>query len=188
VRSFCEKAGGVVVIDEAYVDFSRENCMSLALELDNVLVLRTLSKSYSLAGLRVGYAVGRKRLIQALFKAKDSYNLDMVSQKLALAALSDPEHMRGNVEKIRKTRARLIAALEERGDRVYPSEANFVWFRPRGISANELFEQLRQQGILIRHFPGERTGDCLRITVGTDGETDRLLEGMGSICGRNVRL
>jgi histidinol-phosphate aminotransferase len=187
VRAFCEKAKGVVVIDEAYVDFSSENCMGLALELDNVVVLRTLSKSYSLAGLRLGYAVGSEPLIEAIFKAKDSYNLDMLSQKLALAALSDAEHMRGNVEKIKATRARLSAALEERGHKVYPSESNFVWFQPKGISANELFEQFRQRSILIRYFPGEQTGDCLRITVGTDGEIDRLLTELDSIHGRSNR-
>jgi histidinol-phosphate aminotransferase len=187
VRRFCEKANGVVVIDEAYVDFSAENCLKLALELDNVLVLRTLSKSYSLAGLRVGYAVGADRLVRAIFKAKDSYNLDLLSQKLALAALSDVAHMRGNVEKIRKTRAKLSAGLKDRGDLVYPSEANFVWFRPGGISANELFERLRQQSILIRYFPGDKTGDCLRVTVGTDSEIDRLLDEMDSIRGREAR-
>jgi histidinol-phosphate aminotransferase len=175
VMAFCERLPGVVVIDEAYVDFSRESCLALALERDNVLVVRTLSKSYSLAGLRVGYAVGHPDLVAAMYKLKDSYNLDRLSQALALAAISDQAHMRMNVGKIKTTRRRLSEALAGLGFVVYPSESNFVWARPAGKSAGEVFEALRRQRILVRYFPGGRTGDFLRITVGTDAEADRLI-------------
>ena len=176
LRDFCGRFSGVVVIDEAYADFARETSLEIAMELDNVLIVRTLSKGYSLAGLRIGYALGSDRLIEALFKIKDSYNVDCVSQEVGVAALSDIEYMRRNVAKIKATRGRLNRALADIGYTVYPSEANFLWVKPRGISAGELFASLRRQGILIRHFPGARTGDFVRISVGTDREIDMLID------------
>jgi len=187
VRAFCRRFPGVVVIDEAYVNFSRGNAMDLALELDNVLVMRTLSKAYSLAGLRVGYVVGPKPLIAALFKLKDSYNLDRISQQLALSALSDVGYMQANVRKIKATRARLAAALTAAGHRVYPSESNFLWVRPGGIRAQALFEALKRQRILIRYFPGGRTGDFVRITVGTNAEVNKLIGAVRKLSGRGSR-
>lgn len=181
VRDFCEAFDGVVVIDEAYVDFAAGNCMDLAIELDNVLVARTLSKGYSLAGLRVGYAVGAEPLIDALHKVKDSYNLNAVSQQAALAALSDMDHMRSNIEKIRKTRARLSDSLEEMGFAVFPSEANFVWSRPEKVTAEQLFLELKKRKIFIRYFDAPRTADYVRITVGTDEEIDVLLNAVRDI-------
>jgi histidinol-phosphate aminotransferase len=177
----------VVVIDEAYVDFSRENCMDLALKLPNVLVMRTLSKAYSLAGLRVGYVVGSQALIEALFKLKDSYNLDRVSQQLALAALTDVAYMRKNVRKIKATRARLAAALTGMGCTVYPSDSNFLWVKPGGMAAKKLFETLKKQRILIRYFPGRRTGDFVRITVGTDSEVSTLIRALRQLLGKGYR-
>lgn len=176
VREFCEQLDGVVVIDEAYVDFSDRDCVDLALELENVLVARTLSKSCSLAGLRVGYALGPERLIEALFKVKDSYNLNALSQQLALAALGDVEHMRGNVARIKATRDRLSAALGDMGFTVCVSQANFVWAKPGTVTAAELFASLKDRKIFIRHFPGRQTKDYVRITVGTDAEIDLLLD------------
>ena len=184
VRSFCATFNGVVLIDEAYIDFSREHCMDLAMEFDNVLVMRTLSKSYSLAGLRVGYAVGAKPLIEALFKIKDSYNLDAISQALAVAALSDVKYMRSNVGRIRATRRRMINALTASGHMVYPSETNFLWVKPGGISAKHFFERLRKERIFVRYFPGERTGGYVRITVGTDREVNRLIEAVEKFSGK----
>lgn len=187
VRTFCRQFPGVVVIDEAYVDFSRENCMDLALKLGNVLVVRTLSKAYSLAGLRVGYTVGAEPLIAALFKLKDSYNLDRISQRLALAALSDVPSMRRNVEKIKATRMRLAASLTALGHTVYPSESNFLWVKPCGITAQRLFETLKKQRILIRYFPGRRTGEFVRITVGTTAEVDSLMAAVKALAKRGRR-
>jgi histidinol-phosphate aminotransferase len=181
VKEFCESFDGVVVIDEAYVDFADEDCMDLALTLDNVIVCRTLSKSFSLAGLRLGYAVGSEHLIEALMKVKDSYNLGMLPQLVALAALSDLDHMRANVDRIRATRRRLTNDLVTLGFDVLPSDTNFLMVRPPCRGAVELFETLREQGILVRYFPGERTGEYIRITVGTDDEVDRLLAAVTSI-------
>lgn len=181
VLAFCRAFDGVVVVDEAYVDFSKEHFMELAVSEPNVLVARTLSKSFSLAGLRVGYAVGPERLVGAMFKIKDSYNVDAISQWLALAALSDMVHMRHTADCIRATRKRLEAALVALGWDVAPSETNFVWARPCGSPADEVFERLRERRILIRHFPGERTGEYVRITVGTNEDIDALLEAIRRI-------
>ena len=181
VGAFCRSFPGVVLIDEAYVDFARETCMDLAVTLPNVLVMRTLSKSYSLAGIRCGYVVGPEPLIAALFKIKDSYNLDRMTQRLAAVAIADQESMRSNAERIKTTRARLGAELVRRGFKVCPSEANFLWVRPGKKPARTLFEALKERGILIRYFPGKQTGDYLRITVGTDGEVDRLLQALGEL-------
>ncbi|MEA3471496.1 MAG: histidinol-phosphate transaminase, partial [Thermodesulfobacteriota bacterium] len=166
VRAFCGRFRGVVVIDEAYVDFSREHCLDFVREFDNVIVARTLSKSFSLAGIRLGYAVGPVALIEALHKIKDSYNVGRLAQELGLAALLDVKHMEGNVERIKITRAAMTAELSRRGIEMFPSETNFLWVKPAGREAGELFERLREDGIFVRYFPGELTGAYLRITVG----------------------
>ena len=182
VAEFCRKSPGVVLIDEAYVDFSTYNCMDLALSLPNVLVARSFSKSYSLAGLRVGYVVGSEELIGAFYKIKDSYNVDRVAQQIALAAIRDIGHMHRNVERIKDTRARVSKELERRGFRVLPSETNFLWVKPAsGWQAADVFEELRKQKILVRYFPGELTGDYLRITVATDAEMTVLLAALDQI-------
>ena len=175
VESFCKDFSGVVLIDEAYVDFADDHCMDLALSMENVLVARTLSKSYSLAGLRLGYAVGPEALIAAMYKIKDSYNVDMLAQSIAIAAIKDQDYLYARINAIRNTRSRVEQALCELGWKVYPSQANFLWIEPMGIEAKALFEALRTRHIYVRYFPGERTGTCLRITIGTDVEMDRFI-------------
>jgi len=174
VRGFCQSARGVVVIDEAYVDFAEADCMDIALAEENVLVSRSLSKSFSLAGLRLGYAVGAVSLIEALFKTKDSYNVNVLSQQVALAAMTDIETMRENAGKIRSTRARLASELGDLGWDVGSSEANFLWVRPPKGNAAEIFGALRARNITVRHFAGERTGEYLRISIGTDEDINAL--------------
>lgn len=181
VKKFCKTFPGVVVIDEAYVDFAKENAMDLAVASDRVIVTRTLSKSYSLAGLRLGYAVGPRPLIEALNTIKDIYNVDRLTQEIACAALSDPEYMRDIADRIKAAREHTANALRGRGFTVYPSEANFLWVKPPGIGAKELFEALRSGGLFVRHFPGPRTNDCLRITIGSDVEMDLLLQAIDQI-------
>jgi histidinol-phosphate aminotransferase len=181
VEAFCRTAAGVVVIDEAYVDFAEADCMDLALARENVLVTRTLSKSYGLAGLRVGYAVGPPALIEALAKIKDSYNLDAVSQCLAEAALADTAYLREVRARVIATRERLRTALAGMDFEVGPSATNFVWARPRRLAARAVFEQLRARRIFIRYFPGDVTGAYVRISVGTDDEIDRLLAALGEL-------
>lgn len=176
VEAFVDRFPGVVVIDEAYVDFAGEDCLELARTRENVLVMRTMSKSFSLAGMRIGYAFGAPALIEALNKVKDSYNLDLLAQTVALAALDDMPWMERNAVRIRQTRTRLSAALERMGFSVVPSAANFVWARPPRRSARELFEALKAQRIYVRFFDDERIRDYLRISVGTDAEIDTFVE------------
>ena len=178
IAKFAAKFKGVVIIDEAYADFARGNCMSLATAKSNrnVIVMRTFSKSYSLAGLRVGYCVGPKDLIDAMYKVKDSYNVDAIAQVVATAAAKDQKRMKANVAKVRKTRRRFTMELEKRGWDVIPSESNFVFARPPApFAARTVFEGLKAKKIFVRYFPGPLTGDRLRITIGTDGEIDTLL-------------
>ncbi len=177
VEHFCRTNDGVVVLDEAYADFASANDLDLALSLPNVIAVRTLSKSFSLAGLRLGYAVGPSDLIAALFKLKDSYNVDRLTQETALAALSDLGHMRDNVARIVRTREATAQRLYAMGFDLTPSETNFLWAKPPSkISAQTLFERLRAERIFVRYFPGERTGAYVRITIGTDEQMARLLE------------
>lgn len=179
VRAFCERFGGVVLIDEAYVDFAKEHCMDFALAFKNVLVSRTFSKSFSLAGLRVGYVVGHPDLIGALYRIKDSYNVSRISQEIALAALQDLPHMQRNVERICRTRDWLAAELRRRGWDVAPSETNFLWARPPPPRSAALwFDALRRRKILVRYFPGPLTGNHLRITIATEGEMRSFLQSL----------
>jgi len=187
VVRFCKSFAGVVVLDEAYVDFSSSNCIDVALKLKNTLVLRTLSKSYSLAGLRVGYAIGSPELIATLFKIKDSYNIGRVAQSLATAALQDQAYMRANVRCIVGTRQKLVRALTAMGFTVLPSDANFVFARPAGIGAEALYRRLRKRNILVRYFTGKATRDFLRITIGTDEQINKLLKAIAAIQKSEVR-
>ncbi len=176
LRDFCASFPGVVVIDEAYADFAGVSCTDLALSLPNVLVCRTLSKAYSLAGLRLGFLVGSPELIEALHAIKDSYNIDRIAQAVALAALDDQSWMLANVAKIRATRDRLAAALRGRGWRVFDSATNFLWASPPAPrTATEVFRHLRERAVIVRHWTAPRLCDFLRITVGTDADIDRLL-------------
>ena len=181
IETFARKFKGVVLVDEAYADFARGNCMSLATapRNRNVIVMRTFSKSYSLAGLRVGYCVGPKDLIDALYKAKDSYNVDAVAQAIALAAFKDGTYHRKTVVKVVKTRKTFEKALAKRGWDVIKSEANFVFAKPpAGAAAKDVFSYLRSRNIYVRYFPGPLTGDRLRITIGTDGQMKTLLDAL----------
>lgn len=176
IEAFCASYKGVVLIDEAYVDFAASDCMALARRYDNVLVSRSLSKSYSLAGLRVGYCVGAPALIEAMHKLKDSYNLDRVAQTLALAALEDVDYMRRNVALITAQRDRLGQALAGMGFDCFASETNFIWTRPpAGITAAAYVAALRERGILIRYFPQGELAQYVRITIGTPDEMTALI-------------
>ena len=183
ISAFAGKFKGVVIVDEAYVDFAKTNCVSLATDAKNrnLIVMRTFSKSFSLAGLRVGYCIGPEDLIDALYKVKDSYNADAVAQSVALAALNDLPWMRNNAAKVKRTRTRVAKELARRGWDVLPSESNFLFARPAHCPAAELFDALRKMNIFVRYFKGSRTGDRLRITIGTDAEMDTLLNALSSL-------
>ena len=181
IRSFCEAFEGVVIVDEAYAEFADDHCLALALELPNVLVVRTLSKSYALAGIRLGYALGHPALISALMKIKDSYNVNALTQAMASAALADQGYLVETVSRVKATRARLQEALQAMDFDVMPSQTNFLFVRPTHRRADALFAALRERNILVRHFTDERVCDYLRITVGTDDEIDALLRALKDI-------
>ena len=177
IRAFARRFPGVVLADEAYVDFSGgRDCLALAKSLPNVLVCRTMSKSFSLAGMRLGWAIGSVELIGALYKLKDSYNVDRLAQAIALAAMGDLPWMQANAKKIVATRERVSGELKRRGFRVLPSASNFLFVEPPpGYSAADLFADLRKKKILVRYFPGGRTDKYLRVSVGTDAQMDAFL-------------
>ena len=164
-----------VVVDEAYVNFADQDAVGLIRDHPNVIVLRTLSKGYSLAGLRLGYLIARPEIVEGLIKVKDSYNCDTLSLVGATAALEDREYLAQTTAKIRTTRARLASALEARGYQVPDSHANFVWCTG-GPPALATYEALKARKILVRLMRYPNQPDGLRITVGTDPEVDKLLE------------
>ena len=166
---------GVLLVDEAYADFADANALALARSRPNVLVMRTLSKSYSLAGLRFGYLLGSRELIQGLMKVKDSYNCDVLSIVAARAALEDQAWMQVNVARIRSERTHLTAELRSLAFTVLESQANFVLARPPRGDAAALYEKLKRRHILVRYFSRPRVDEYLRITVGTPEENGRLL-------------
>jgi histidinol-phosphate aminotransferase len=181
LRALSERVAGLLVVDEAYVDFAGDSALRLVRERSNVLVLRTLSKSYSLAGMRVGLACGSPALIAELCKVKDSYNLSRVSIAAGAAALADHELMREHARRVCATRARLSERLRSRGYEVPPSQANFVLARGRGRDQRPVYEALKQRRILVRYFGTPELYDALRITVGTDDEIDALLAALDDI-------
>ena len=169
------RLSGVLAIDEAYAEFATDNALELTRQFDNVIVVRTLSKSHSLAGLRLGFGIARPTLLDGLAKVKDSYNVDAVAARVGAAAIRDTVHTRATVERIRQSRERLAASLAVRGFRVWPSEANFLLVRPPDGKAAQLYRDLKTKGILVRYFARPALDDKLRITVGTDAQNDRLL-------------
>lgn len=185
VARLCREFDGIVVIDEAYVDFSDDNCMDFPKEFENAIVMRTFSKSFSLAGMRLGAAVAQPAVIDEFLKVKDSYNLNVCAQAAGIAAMRDYEYMRANAEKVRASRARLTAALRAMGFVVPDSQSNFVlaqWnARP---SARAIFEALRERAIIVRYFDRPRLDNALRISIGTEDEIDMLLAALRDITGQ----
>lgn len=174
LAALAARTAGVLVIDEAYVAFADHDALDLVRRYDHVIVLRTLSKSHGLAGLRIGFGVGHPNVLAGLAKVKDSYNVDAVAARAGAAAIRDIGYTHETVARIRGSRERLIARLDGLGCQVWPSQANFVLVRPPAGDARRLHEALRSDGILVRYFAEPGLDDTLRITVGTDAQNDRL--------------
>ncbi|GFR38676.1 histidinol-phosphate aminotransferase [Insulibacter thermoxylanivorax] len=169
----------VVLVDEAYVDFGAQTTVPLVRKYPNVLVVQTLSKSRSLAGLRVGFAFGHPELIEGLNRVKNSFNsypIDRLAQAGAVAAIEDEAYFRETTEKVIRTRTWVVEELQRMGFEVLPSKTNFVFVRFAGCSAAELQRRLKEEGILVRHFAQPRIDEYLRITIGTDDEMKILLD------------
>ncbi|MEM8864510.1 MAG: histidinol-phosphate transaminase [Planctomycetota bacterium] len=170
-----------LLVDEAYADFADTNCIDLVRSNERILVSRTLSKSYALAGLRYGYVVAQPSVIEELKKVKDSYNCDAIAIAAATAALGDQDWLAENVSKVKATRDRLADALKELGFAVTPSNGNFVWATHPTADHATVYQQLREAGVLIRFMQYPGWGDGLRTSVGTDEQIDAylsLLKGM----------
>ena len=177
----CRAQKGVVVLDEAYVDFADENALKLALQFPHVLVARTFSKAYSLCFQRVGYCVGHPELIAALDKIRDSYNVNGLGQVAAEATLDDLKFYRANFQKIIATREGLTRDLTKLGFRVLPSQTNFILARPPRFPAKTWLQRLRDRKILVRWFSAPAVRDYLRITIGTPAEAAALVKAVREI-------
>ncbi|HPV50030.1 MAG TPA: histidinol-phosphate transaminase [Smithellaceae bacterium] len=175
----------VVILDEAYIDFGGTSAVGLIGTYPNLLIIRTLSKSHSLAGLRVGFALGNPELIEGIVRVKDSinsYTVDRLAQAGACAAIKDEAYFRETSAKIMKTRRSVGLELESLGFTVLPSEANFVFITNPEYPARELFSCLREEGILVRYFDKPKIDNYLRVTIGTDDEMDCFLQALKKIC------
>jgi len=174
----------VVVIDEAYIDFGGESAIGLIQRFPNLLVTQTLSKSYALAGLRVGFAVGHPDLITGLERVKNSFNsypVDRIALAGAVAALRDQAYFQHITANVIATRERLSGALRQHGYDVLPSSANFIFVRHPQRDAASTAARLREKGIVVRHFAAPRIDEFLRISIGTDLECDTLLQALAEI-------
>ena len=174
----------IVIVDEAYVDFGSQSALPLIEKYDNLLVVQTFSKSRSMAGMRIGYAMGNKRLIQAMTDVKESINsYTMTRESIALgaASLADEEYFQEKKQMVVATRERTKEELRRRGFEVLDSSTNFLFAKPNSVDAGWLFEELKKEKIFVRHFNGERIKDYLRISIGTDQQMDCLLQAIDRI-------
>jgi histidinol-phosphate aminotransferase len=176
LNKLCAAQTGVVVLDEAYVDFAAENAAALAFKYPRVLVARTFSKAYSLCFQRVGYLLGHADLIGALHKIRDSYNVNGLGQIAAAATLEDLGYYRANFKKIIATRESLSGALARLGFIVLPSQTNFILAQPPLFPAQAWLQKLRAHKILVRWFSAPEVRDYLRITIGTAAEANALVK------------
>ncbi|MEB3295092.1 MAG: histidinol-phosphate transaminase [Synechococcales bacterium] len=175
LRQLAQRVSGIVAIDEAYVDFAEYSALELVKEFDNVIVLRTLSKGYSLAGLRMGFGIANPDLLAGLFKVKDSYNIDAIATHVGTAAIQDQAYKNDCAEKVKVARSQLSLDLQALGFKVLPSQGNFVLATPTLSDAETLYLGLKEQGILVRYFKQSGLADKLRISVGTSEQNQALL-------------
>lgn len=178
-----DKYNGILVIDEAYADFATHNALSLLEESDRLIITRTLSKSYSLAGLRVGYGLSSKKIISILNRVREVYNVDRIAQEIATLTLNDRKYFHQNIKKIIHSRDQVFAKFEEWGWNTYNSGANFLFTRPADKDGNigravasDLFSFLQREHIHVRYFPQHSLTECyLRISIGKEKEMDMLI-------------
>ena len=179
--SLADDLNGVLMVDEAYVDFAEGNCAALVKDFSNVIILRSMSKGYSLAGMRFGYGIAQSSLINGLMKVRDSYAVDAVAIAAATAAIKDQDYFQANVEKVKSERGRMTEELRGLSFTLRASSANFVLVRPKDGNAKQIYEELVKRDIYVRHFELEGLADKLRITIGTAEQNDRLLAALKEI-------
>jgi histidinol-phosphate aminotransferase len=181
VEELAKHFRGLVLIDEAYADFADDNCLTLVRDYANVVVSRTMSKAYSLAGLRFGYAIAQPQVIEQMAKVKDSYNVDAIAAVAATAAIEDQEYARRSWEFVRSERQRLSSELTQLGWTVAKSQANFILATAPSARGLDVYLGLKQQGILVRHWDKPGLSDKIRITVGQSQENNALLAGIKAL-------
>jgi histidinol-phosphate aminotransferase len=181
LRELARRVPGVLAIDEAYTDFADFSALPLVHEFENVIILRTLSKGYSLAGLRMGFGIANPKLLAGLFKVKDSYNIDAIATAVGTASMRDQTYKNECAEKVKESRSKLTVDLKNLGFTVLDSQANFLLATPPEGNAETLYLALKERGILVRYFKQPGLSDKLRITVGTDEQNRTLIEALVSL-------
>ncbi len=181
LRILASQLKGILAIDEAYVNFAPDSALSMVREFDNVILLRTLSKGYSLAGLRMGFGIANPRLLAGLFKVKDSYNIDAIATKVGAAAILDRIYTDNCIDRIKSSRTKLAINLEKLGFTVGESHGNFLLATPIDLQAERLYLALKARGILVRYFNEPGLQDKLRITVGTEEQNLILVQALTEI-------
>lgn len=181
LKELARRVAGVLVIDEAYVDFAGYSALSLVKEFNNVVILRTLSKGYSLAGLRLGFGIANPELLSGLFKVKDSYNIDAIANLVGAAAIRDIEYKNECAEKVKYSRTKLAIDLKNLGFTVLPSHGNFLLATPPTGNAEQIYLKLKKEGILVRYFKQPGLEDKLRISVGTEEQNQTLLSALKGV-------
>lgn len=185
LRKLASRVSGILAIDEAYVDFADYTALSLVQEFENVIILRTLSKGYSLAGLRLGFGIANPQLLSNLFKVKDSYNVDALAILIGAAAMQDQAYKNNCASKIKRSRSKLTIDLREIGFKVRDSQGNFLLVTPPNNQAAKIYQALKAQNILVRYFDSPGLSDKLRITVGTDEQNQKLLQAILAVQIKN---
>jgi histidinol-phosphate aminotransferase len=184
IAKLARAVAGILIVDEAYVDFAASegaSAIPLIQQFPNLIVLRTLSKSFSLAGMRIGLAIASPEIVAGLNKVRDSYNLDRLSIAAGTAALEDLAWMKRNAWRIQRSRQRLANGLKRLGYQAYPSDSNFILARQRDKNLRPVYEELKRRKILVRYFDTPDLHDCLRITVGKPTEVRALLDELAAI-------
>jgi histidinol-phosphate aminotransferase len=181
LRKLAQQVSGILAIDEAYVDFAEYSALPLVKEFDNVIVLRTLSKGYSLAGLRLGFGIANPQLLSGLFKVKDSYNIDAIAIVMGTATFRDQDYKKACAEKVMRSRTKLTLDLKNLDYTVLESHGNFVLATSPKGNAEEIYLKLKEVGILVRYFNQEGLADKLRITVGTDEQNQALIDFLATL-------
>lgn len=177
----------VVIVDEAYVDFGGESCVPLVDKYDNLLVVQTFSKSRAMAGMRIGFAIGSKKLIKYMLDAKfsfNSYTMNLPALELGVASVKDDKYFKATVQKVVQTREWTKVQLKELGFSFPDSKTNFIFAKHREVSAKELFEMLKKEKIYVRYFNKPRIDNYLRISIGTDAEMQKLIECLANYFGK----
>ncbi len=181
VARLTESLSGVLLIDEAYVDFADGHCLDLVERFDNVAILRSMSKGYSLAGLRFGYCVASKPIVEAMCKVKDSYNLNAITQAAATAAIMDQDWLNTNVQKVKEQRTRLTIELRKLGLVIPDSQTNFLLAKVVQTEAKKIYQKLLERKIFIRYFEQADLADKIRITIGTEEQNTLLINALSEI-------